>query len=240
MELQRKKGMALWRQIHDWIEFRILEGELAPGDRLPTEQELAVRFKVNRHTVRRSLAELEDRELIRTDHGSGSFVREHVIDYAVGRRTRFHENLLRQHRSPHGELIEALVVPAPSSIARALALQKGSGVIKLETLGRADGIPVCVASAYFPRSRFAGLEDHYRRSGSITLALRGFGVVDYRRAVTHISARMPSARDARLLGQPRNRPVLVSEGLNTDADGNPIEFCITRFASDRIQMVIEE
>jgi GntR family phosphonate transport system transcriptional regulator len=64
-------------------------------------------------------------------------------------------------------------------------------------------------------------------------------VDDYRRKVTAISARMPSARDARLLRQPGNRPVLVAEALNVDTAGRPIEYCITRFASDRIQIVME-
>lgn len=239
MELQRKKGVSLWRQIHDWIEYRIAEKELKPGDRLPTEQDFARMFGVNRHTVRRALAALEERELIRTEQGSGSYVREQVIDYAVGRRTRFHENLLRQQRRPRGELIAASVVPATSAVAEALALARGEEVIVLETLGAADGTPVTLAKAYFPQKRFAGLDGHYRRTGSVTLSLKEYGVDDYRRKVTAISARMPSARDARLLRQPGNRPVLVAEALNVDTAGRPIEYCITRFASDRIQIVME-
>lgn len=239
MELQRRRGVALWRQIYDWIAFRIAEEELAPGEKLPTEQELSHSFGVNRHTVRRALAALEERELIRTAHGSGSYVREQVIDYAVGRRTRFHENLLRQQRRPRGELISASVVPAVSAVANALTLQRGEEVIVLETLGEADGVPVTLAKAYFPQKRFAGLAEQYRRTGSVTLSLKEYGVDDYRRKSTSISARMPSPRDARLLRQPSNRPILVAEALNVDTEGAPIEYCITRFASDRIQIVVE-
>ena len=239
MELQRRRGVALWRQIYDLIAFQIAEQELAPGDKLPTEQELSRSFGVNRHTVRRALAALEERELIRTAHGSGSYVREQVIDYAVGRRTRFHENLLRQQRRPRGELISTSVIPAVSAVAGALNLERGEEVIVLETLGEADGVPVTLAKGYFPQKRFAGLADHYQRTGSVTLSLKEYGVDDYRRKITSISARMPNARDARLLRQPGNRPVLVAEALNVDTAGDPVEYCITRFASDRIQIVVE-
>jgi len=125
MELQRRNGVALWRQIQDWLEFRIKEGEMPPGSKLPTEQELAERFGVNRHTVRRALTLLSEKELIRTEQGSGSFVREQIIDYAVGARTRFHENLLRQERKPRGELVSSGVIPATTEVARALELEKG-------------------------------------------------------------------------------------------------------------------
>jgi len=239
MELQRRNGVALWRQIQDWLEFRIKEGELPPGSKLPTEQELAERFGVNRHTVRRALTLLSEKELIRTEQGSGSFVREQIIDYAVGARTRFHENLLRQERKPRGELISSGVIPATTEVARALELEKGEPVIVLETLGEADGVRICLASAHFPQARFPGLDEHFRETGSVTQALRHYGVMDYRRKSTHISSRLPTAREARMLRQAKTRPVLVTESVNVDPREWPIEFCETRFASERVQFIIE-
>jgi len=239
MELQRRSGVALWRQIQDWLEYRIKEGELKPGSRLPTEQDLAAQFGVNRHTVRRALSLLAEKDLVRTEQGSGSFVREQLIDYAVGTRTRFHENLLRQERKPRGELVSSSVIPATTVVARALELEKGDPVLVLETLGEADGVRICLANAHFPQSRFPGLDDLYRQTGSVTQALRHFGVKDYRRRRTQISGRLPTAREARILAQPRTRPILVTESVNVDARDWPIEYCESRFCADRVQFVIE-
>jgi GntR family phosphonate transport system transcriptional regulator len=239
MELQRRSGVALWRQIQDWLEYRIREGELKPGSRLPTEQELAAQFGVNRHTVRRALSLLAEKDLVRTEQGSGTFVREQLIDYAVGTRTRFHENLLRQERKPRGELLSSSVMPATTVVARALELDKGDPVLVLETLGEADGVRICLASAHFPQARFPGLDELYRQTGSVTQSLRHFGVQDYRRRKTQVSARMPTAREARLLAQPRNRPLLVTESVNVDMRDWPIEYCESRFSADRVQFTIE-
>lgn len=239
MELQRKTGVALWKQIQDWLEYRIREGQLPAGERLPTEAELAGQFGVNRHTVRRALALLEEKELIRTTQGSGSFVREREIGYQLGGRTRFSENILRHDRTPRGELLESRIVPATTAVATALELDTGMEVVVLETAGEADGVRICLATAYFSATRFPELADQFRETGSVTRSLLAYGVEDYHRRSTQVSARLPSARDARLLRQSRTVPVLVSESINVDLQGRPVEFCETRFCAERVRFVIE-
>ncbi len=163
MELQRRNGVALWRQIQDWLEFRIKEGELPPGSKLPTEQELAERFGVNRHTVRRALTLLAEKELIRTEQGSGSFVREQVIDYAVGARTRFHENLLRQERKPRGELVSSGVIPATTEVARALELEKANPSSCLKPSARLTGRASAWPAPISPRPAFRAWPNIFAR-----------------------------------------------------------------------------
>ncbi|HTN11112.1 MAG TPA: GntR family transcriptional regulator [Acetobacteraceae bacterium] len=76
----REDGVALWRQIANALEAEIAAATLAPGARLPTEAQLAARFAVNRHTVRRALEEMSRNGLIRVEQGRGSFVAEDVLD----------------------------------------------------------------------------------------------------------------------------------------------------------------
>lgn len=238
-DLERGAGIALWRQIQRILEKDIAGGNTLAGEKLPTEAELAERFGVNRHTVRRALGVLESKGLVRIEQGRGIFVREPVLDYSLARRVRFSENLLKQRRSPSGRLLDAAVVIAPREVAERLALMPGSEVVHLEVAGAADGAPLNVATSFFPAARFPGFIPLYQETGSITAALARLGVPDYVRQWTRITARMPSARDADLLRQPRTRPVLVAESVNVDPAGEPIEYGLTRWASDRVQMVVE-
>jgi GntR family phosphonate transport system transcriptional regulator len=238
-ELERGAGVALWRQIQRILEADIAGGGCPAGEKLPTEAELAERFGVNRHTVRRALGVLEAKGLVRIEQGRGIFVREPMLDYSLARRVRFSENLLRQRRSPGGRLLEAAVVAAPKEAAERLGLMPGSPVVRLEVAGSADGAPLNVATSFFPAARFPDFIPAYRETGSISAALARFGVADYVRKWTRITARMPSARDADLLRQPRSRPVLVAESVNLDPAGEPVEYGLTRWASDRVQMVVE-
>ncbi|MCC7417155.1 MAG: phosphonate metabolism transcriptional regulator PhnF [Acidobacteria bacterium] len=237
--LVRGAGVALWRQIEQAVEAEIAERRLAAGERLPTEHALADRFGVNRHTVRQALASLEERGLVRVEQGRGTFVHDDPVDYAVRKRTRFSETIRRQNREPNSRLVRAESRPAEAAIARPLGLRKGDTVILLETVGEADGRPISIASHYFPAARVPDLIAAYRAEQSITRALARCGVPDYTRKSTRVTARLPTAEDARALRLPRSRPVLVAENLNIDQEGRPIEISIARLAAERVQLVFE-
>ena len=74
---------------------------------------------------------------------------------------------------------------------------------------------------------------------NLARALARLGVPDYRRHSTRITARMPTAEEAALLDQARSRPVLVSEALNVDAAGEPVELSIACYAAGRVQILVE-
>lgn len=236
--IARGHGVTLWRQITESLSADLRTGRLKPGTQLPTEVELAERFAVNRHTVRRALAMLADQGILRIEQGRGTFVNETTIDYVLGRRTRFSANLHAQGRGPGHRLLSAEPAAASGSVAADLRLREGAPVMRIETLGIADGVPMTYGISAFPLPRFAGIDDAYRRLGSVTDALRELGVPDYTRKVTRLLARMPSEREAHYLGQSIGRPVLQSEAVNVDARGRPTHHSLTVFAGDRVQMIV--
>jgi GntR family phosphonate transport system transcriptional regulator len=236
--LDRKKGVSLWRQIQLLLEKGIAQGELSPGQQLPTEMELSASLGVNRHTVRRALKSLEDQGLIRIEHGRGAFVQEQVINYPLGKRTRFSEIVSRQSRIPGGRLLGSKELPADNRMARNLEIPLGSKVLCLETVHEVDGRPVTLCRHHFPLPRFSGLLEHYQQTGSITQALKRLGVDDYTRRETRVTARTATAQDARILAQPKSKPILYVTSINVDKMGVPIEFGSTRCASDLLQLVV--
>src|SRR5579863_5362788 len=104
--LARDDGVTLWLQIARALEREIAAGTYAVGARLPTEAQLATRFSVNRHTVRRALEDLSRRGLIRVEQGRGSFVAEDTLDYGVGPRTRLSEWVRRNNKEPSGRVLD--------------------------------------------------------------------------------------------------------------------------------------
>lgn len=238
-DLSRGAGIALWRQIAESLEGDIRRGQPGPGDRLPTEAALAERFGVNRHTVRRAVAALQDRGLVTVAQGRGTFVPERTVEYAIGRRTRFQQTIERLGRAATGEILSVHTVPAPDVVAVELGLSPGDTVHVVERLGRVDGLAISLATHHFPARRFPDLPEHVRRAGAVTAALRLSGLEDYVRRSTRIGARAPDAREQRLLALPRNRPVLVTEAINVDVAGGPVEYGVARLAADRVQIVVD-
>jgi GntR family transcriptional regulator, phosphonate transport system regulatory protein len=239
MDLQHDAGVALWRQIVEALEAEIRGGSFRPGDRFLTEAEIAGRFGVHRHTARRTVAELTQRGLVRVVRGHGSFVEDALISYPVGKRTSFSANLAQQKREPGHRIIERREIDAPAEVVTLLGLKSKSRVFMLETVGEANGVPISVSTNFFPAARFPGLLDRYAHELSITKVMKHFGVFDFRRRQTKVMSELPSASDARLLRQLRTRPVLVTQSVDVDADGVPINCKRVRFAGERVQLVFD-
>lgn len=237
--MERGAGVAMWRQIEDRLKSDIASGTWNAGERLPVEAELAVRFGVNRHTVRRAIAALRDAGVLRVEQGRGTFVREDMIDYAVSPRTRFSENIARVARQPGGRLIDSVVKSADTEVAQALGIRRGARVAALEILNLVDDRPVSVVTHHFVDSRFKGIAEAYEDTGSITKSIARYGVPDYLRKQTRIQARLPVPGDAELLDLPRTQPILHVESINVDLQDLPIEYCIGRIASHRMQLVVD-
>lgn len=237
--IEPEKGVTRWRQIAESLAEDISAARFA-GGRLPTEPTLAARFGVNRHTIRRAVAALAEQGLVRVEQGRGTFVADHLIDYVLGRRTRFSANLQSQGREPGYKLLSVAVVPADAATARDLGMRRGQRVVQIETLGQADGVVLSHGVHSFPAKRFAALPAAFAETQSITASLARCGVADYTRKQTRLLARLPSEREARHLGQPATRPVLQSEAVNVDAEGTPIQRSLTVFAGDRVQMVVAD
>lgn len=237
--VQRETGTTLWRQIEQALARDIENGVWTPGEKLPTEANFADRFAVNRHTVRRALSELQDRGLIRIEQGRGMFVQENLVDYPLTRRTRFTDTIQAQSRVPGHILSRAFMQPADRDTAEALGIVRGREVVVLESIGLVDHRPLVTARHHLVAPRFRGIDRSFEETGSITAALKHYGVSDYIRRRTSVTAAMPSAEEARLLEQPRTRPVLRYEALNVDQFGEPIEYIVGAFAGDRAQLLIE-
>jgi len=239
-KLARGQGISLWRQIMTTLEREIAGDARGPGARLPTEADYSARFAVNRHTVRRALEELAGRGLIRIEQGRGSFIAEDLLEYPIGgQRVRFTESIRRQNREPTARLLRLEEVPAEAPIADALRLRRGQPVLLAERLASVDGRPMLLGAHHLPLARFPSLQAMLADDPSITRALTLLGFGDYRRQQTRVSARMPTLEEAELLEIARSRPVLVTESLNVDADGAPLEISIARYAAGRVQLLVE-
>lgn len=224
--------MTLWREISQSLERRILARELSPGDKLPTEHELSLQFMVNRHTVRRALSDLQDKGIVESTQGRGSYVRRPSAPMRLRRRPRFTESVRERGQTPRTETLKLVVRPADSKIAGHLGLRAGQPVIFLERRRFIDGEPTGLSQHYFSHARFPAFVETYRARGTITQTLIDFGVPDYTRQRTWISARLPTVHEATLLKVPRHVPLLVQRYLNIDGLGRPLEYGVSRAATE--------
>lgn len=238
-EIERRSGVAMWRQIADRIRAG-LDGPMVGDDgKLPPEKVLAARFGVNRHTVRAAIRALAHEGAVISHQGRGTFVNNKPrLTYPIGARTRFSEGLEGQAAERRSTVLSHGEEPATGSIARALDLQPGSQVVRVESIGHADGVPVSRATTWFDAQRFSGIGAAVAETGSVTQALSRYGIEDYLRARTRIEARHGSADDLADLRLSPGAIVIFAEAVNVDMDGQAIQFAVTRFAADRVSLEV--
>jgi len=232
-------GISFWRRIADELEQSIANGAFRQGDRMPGEIEMAARFGVNRHTVRRAIAALAERGLVRAERGSGTFVEARRIAYPIRQRTRFSEIVSGAGRAAGGQLIADMVEAADDEIAARLRIKAGASVVRLEMVRHADRVPLSAGTCWLSAARFPAAARIYGRTHSMTRTLAHFGVRDYTRKSTHITAIIADAADAAKLKLTPGRPILLVESVDVDGEGFPVLATRARFAADRLEFVIE-
>jgi len=232
-------GVALWRRVADSIEHGIAAGVYASGEKLPAETEIAESYKVNRHTVRRALATLAERGLVRAERGSGTYVEARPIPYPLRARTRFSEIVGAGGREPRAELIASKIENADRDLARRLEVAAGTELVRLDTRRFADRTPISRGTTWLPADRFPDAGKVYQRVRSITRVLAHFGVGDYRRKSTRLTAGLVDATDAALLELAPGNPVMIIEAVDIDLQGTPILTTRSRFAAERVTFVVE-
>ena len=231
--------MAVWKQIASDLQAGIAGGSFSAGQRLPTEMELAELYKVNRHTVRRALAELANDGYVEATRGRGTFVSQRPIAYPLTSRTRFSEIVSAQELQPGGRLIASATEQARGVVAERLGLAEGTPTIRLETLRVAEGRPILTATGWFPAEMVPNIIQDYAETGTLTGALEKAGFADYRRDASWISAVAPDPGDRTYLRLEDSEPILLVESVNVTAEGVPLQFSKTRFVGGAVQVVVK-
>ena len=136
-------------------------------------------------------------------------------------------------------MIGAFEEPATRELARQLGLKTGAALVRIEALRLADRTPICVGTTWLAAERFPEAGLVYERVRSMTKLLAHFGVRDYRRASTRVTAAIVDAADAARLDLALGRPVLVVDSTDVDAAGKPILTTRARFAAERVEFLVE-
>lgn len=228
-----------WTVIRDAIEQDISQGILTKGDKLPTEPELAKSFGVGRHSVRRAVADLAKTGKISVEQGRGTFVQSGpILTYQIGRRTRLRDNLDSLGIDVSRQMLSARIRTASDDVRAKLHLPPGSEVSESLYHTEADGQPIAFGYAYHSTERFPGYVERRAVMGSVTATYKSYGIEDYVRAETAVSARPATPEETKQLRQHPDLPVMIVTSLDTLPDGTPISLSQVVWSSARVRFVL--
>ncbi len=232
-------GQARHEQISAWLRDQIARAVYSPNDRLPSESELGSRFGVSRITVRRALLTLENEGLIFRRQGLGSFVRPEPVRQGLVRLTDFVEDMTAAGLRPSSRLLARETESASSTVAKALDIDEGKAVVRMDRLRLGDGEPIAFDRTWLPAFYGQLLEDHDLSSATIYQVLEEefeVPIVSGRYRIESVNA---GADIAQQLGVPWGRALLVIERVSRTLGERPVYFQRRFYRSDRVAYELE-
>ena len=244
----------MYRQIADELRRKIDSGELAPGDQLPTEDELMEEYRASRNTVRGAIKHLASLGLVDTQHGKGTFVAEPVnpivttltTDPGTGRGGGeglvYTAEVARSGRVASTKPTLVQVSLASEVIADNLRIPVGAEVISRHEDRFVDGEPWSLQTSYYPKT-LTTVAPRLLEAGDIEggtvgyLASCGIRQAGFRDA---IEMRPPEPAEIEFFGLPADGRIQVVEIFRTafDQEANRVRLTITVYRADRNRFII--
>ena len=217
----------LYRQIKSLILQGLESSEWRPGEAIPSETELAVRYGVSQGTVRKAIDEMAAENLLIRRQGKGTYVASHN-DAEQRAKFRF-LRLVPQTgnlESPSSTPLECWRAKAGQEAARILSIKPGAPITIIRRLLKFAAKPVVIDEIYLPGEIFTKLnlemlQDH---QGSFYGLLESRFDVRMIRAEEHLRAVAADRANAVLLGVAEGTPLLSVERVSYTYGDRPVEW----------------
>jgi GntR family transcriptional regulator len=215
----------LYRQIKSLITRSLQGGEWRPGEAIPSETELAARYRVSQGTVRKAIDELAAENLVLRRQGKGTFVATHAEQQVQYRFLRLVPDASTKGGPVERRLLDCRRVRASAEVARTLDLKAGDPVIQARRLLIFAGRPVVLDDLWLPGALFKGLTTE--RLAAYRGPLYAFFETEFGvrtlRAEEKLRATAANAVDAGLLAVAEGSPLLSVERRTLTYGDRPVE-----------------
>jgi GntR family transcriptional regulator len=217
----------LYQQIKGLILQSLQAGEWKPGEAIPSEMDLAARFRVSQGTVRKAIDELAAENLLVRRQGKGTFVATHAEQHVQYRFLRLVPDVGERETQQPAErtILECRRTRASAEIARTLGLRTGDAVVQVRRVLSFAGVPTILEDLWLPGLAFKGLTAEQMadyQGATYAMFELEFGVRMVR-AEEKLRAVAADAQQARLLAVPAGTPLLSVERIAFTYNDVPME-----------------
>ncbi len=210
-----------YQAIYLVLRQRILDGELAPGSQLPSQQELADEFAVTVMTLRQAVAALENEGLLWAARGKGTFVADKPVDVRVGNLSSFAEQMNSAGMDLSTDVLAIDTISAAEHPDASAALETTESLSRILRLRRVEGVPISLQRSFLVADTVS-LDPELGLSGhSLYEAIEestGWQIAEAKEIVTAVGI---DSDDAALLETDTGHPAILSIRTSIQQFGRP-------------------
>lgn len=233
--LDPNSNLPKYAQILNWIHGMIKRGKIRVGDQIPTEEELARMFGVNRMTVRQAIDELSVEKMIERKRGKGTFLvsqKPKDLVYQLEHISSFTDDMSALGITSRTDTRLMEVIEPTANVRDLLSLKKMDKVIYTLRVKYAEDDPVLIERSYLPHSEFKDILD-MNLDGSLYHILVEHFNITLHHSVQIFSAILSSKEDTELFNLKRRCPCIMVESVIYDPNYVPIEVLCSYFRGDK-------
>ena len=229
----KNEAIPLYYQLETILRKRISSGELARGDRLPSEEALAKEYSLSRITVRQALSSLESDGLIVRKRGKGTFVSKKHTYLESPKFTGFIEDLISMGIRTTSKILDISMVEGPQNIQEHLELEVGTQLFRIEKIRLVEGSPFSYVLNYLPPDIGQKIKKEDLTAKPLLMILEDDLGIKTTEAVQSIEATIADTHVAPLLGIRVGDPLLKVERTVFDVNHKPVEYVSVLYRADK-------
>ncbi|MDF1616451.1 GntR family transcriptional regulator [Petrocella sp. FN5] len=184
--------MAIYQDVKKELIHRIHEGDYKAGEKIPSERDLSLVFKVSRMTIRQALSELVAEGVLYKSMGRGTFVSSPSL-YQENLKS-FTQTLIGQGMVPSTKVIEIATISQVKKISQWLNVDPMDSYYKVKRLRLGDGVPIALETIYIPKKYAEGIHKHDLTSSLYKILEKKYGY-----DLTHITCDIEANISSRII-----------------------------------------
>ncbi|MDD3715780.1 MAG: GntR family transcriptional regulator [Candidatus Marinimicrobia bacterium] len=238
-EIDKQSFVPIYYQLQELLVGKIESGELNPGDKLPSENELASLYRISRNTAQKAIRALVDWGLAQRIQGKGTFVCNKSVTFSITASLSMTSEIIGLNKEPHSKMLQAKVIGASLDIAKKLGISKDDPVYILQRLRFVDDMPVMIQTSYIPEKYLPGLLNKNLEDTS----LFGIFMHDYGIDIDHANEVMRAVSatqfEGEMLGIAEYSPAFLLQRLTYLKNGKVFEYAKTIVRGDKSKFYVE-
>jgi GntR family transcriptional regulator len=219
-----------YRRLADSLIAKIENRSIGDNQAIPSERELATEFGMSRETVRKAVRYLEERGVLYSEHGRGTFVTPAVYRNMSRYVDNFSHDAIRRGGVPGQRILSIESEAASMAIAGVLGVEVGRPLTRLRRVRTINGQATGLHDAYLVLPPGARLDrGKLERTGSLYELLREQYGINPAEAAENLTVALAETEEAALLGVAQGAPLLICERVTLSEHREPIEYCLMKY-----------
>lgn len=236
--IDKNSPIPIYHQLEKLIKQLIADGELKPGDMIPSEREYADKYKVSRMTIRQAIVNLVNERYLYRVKGKGTFIMEKKLEQSLQGLTSFSEDMKSRGMKASSKLISFEIIPADSKLADQLGIQEHGPVYEIKRIRLAEEEPMALERTYISANKVKGLTEEIVQQ-SLYKYIEEKLNLKIAKGTQEIEAVLVNSEEVKYLQVLEHSPIMLIQRTTSLEDGTIFEVVKSSYRADRYKFMIE-